>query len=117
MSTNIAVPGQNSLRRPLLWESLALACVCTLDMISTLYLIRAHIAIESNPWMAVLLAHSDAAFLVVKGATYLVPITILELLRPVRPELVPRAMRACLFGYLALYLLGSIGLKLIGGPL
>lgn len=114
MATILASIGQHSLRRPVLRESAALACVCTLDMVSTLYLIRAHIAIESNPWMALPLAHSDAAFLVVKGATYLVPITILELLRPIQPELVPRAMRACLFGYLALYLLGSIGLKLIG---
>jgi hypothetical protein len=101
-------------KRPVLIESWALTAVCTLDMISTLYLIRAHIAIESNPWMATLLAHSDAAFLIVKGATFLVPITILEVLRPLRPELVQRALRACLFGYLAMYLIGSIGLKLIG---
>jgi len=110
----IARLGSLAQRRPVLLESSALTLVCTLDMLSTLYLIRAHIAIESNPWMAVLLAHSYAAFLAVKGATFLVPIAILEILRPVRPELVQRALRTCLFGYLAMYLIGSIGLKLIG---
>ena len=114
MSPDVATLGRLASRRPVLCESALLAAVCTLDMVSTLYLIRTHLAIESNPWMAAPLAHSDAAFLLVKGATFLVPIAVLEILRPIRPELVTRALRACLLGYLALYLLGSVGLRMIG---
>ena len=100
-------------RRPVLRESVALAALCTADMISTLYWVRTRIAVESNPLFVGPLAHSDAAFLILKGASYLVPIVILELLRPLRPESVVRALRACLVGYVALYALGSLGLEII----
>lgn len=113
MRTDVSSLGRLAWRRPILLESVLLAAVCTLDMISTLYLIRTHLAIESNPLMVGPLEHSDAAFLLIKGATYMVPIMILELLRPVRPDLIQRALRVCLLGYLATYALGSIGLLLM----
>ncbi len=90
-----------------------LAALCTVDMVTTLYFVRSHLAVESNPLFVGPLAHSDAAFLVLKGASYLVPIAILETLRPLRPESVVRGLRACLVGYVALYALGSIGLLLL----
>lgn len=95
--------------RPIRWESAALAALCTADMISTLYWVRTHKAVEANPLMAGSLAHSDVAFLALKLASYLVPIAILETLRPIRPEAVVRALRVCLGGYLALYVLGTFG--------
>ena len=100
-------------RRPVLRESVALAVLCTADMISTLYWVRTQSAVESNPLFVGPLAHSDAAFLILKGASYLAPIAILEALRPLRPESVVRALRACLVGYVALYALGSLGLEII----
>ena len=104
--------GHPAWRRPVLWESLALTAVCTADMVSTLYLVRAHLAVESNALLSGSLSHSDASFLLLKGASYVVPIAILELLRTLRPDVVLRALRACLAGYIALYLLGTLGLLL-----
>ena len=101
-------------KRPLLRESILLAIICTADMVSTLYWVRNGMAVESNPLFVAPLAHSDATFLALKGASYLVPIAILEALRSVRPEAVVRALRACLVGYVALYALGLIGLGLVG---
>ena len=100
-------------RRPVLGESLALAAICTADMVSTLYLVRAHIAVESNALFVGPLAHSDAAFLLLKGLSYVVPIAILEALRSRHPGTVRRALRACIVGYVALYALGSLGLILL----
>ena len=94
--------GLQTRRRPVLRESAALALLCTADMISTLYVVRTHMAVETNPLFVGPLAHSDVAFLTLKAASYLVPIAILELIRPVRPEAV------------ALYLLGSGGVRLAG---
>ena len=101
-------------KRPLLRESVVLATVCTADMLSTLYWVRNGMAVESNPLFVTPLAHSDVTFLVLKGASYLVPITVLEALRSVQPGAVVRALRACLVGYVALYALGLIGLGLVG---
>lgn len=101
------------LRRPVLPESLALATICTADMISTLYLVRGHLAVESNPVFVPVLAHSDAAFLVLKALSYLLPIAILEGLRGSHPAQVRRGLRTCLVGYVALYALGSLGLVLL----
>ena len=112
MTKDLAGLGRLSQRRPVLRESVALAALCTADMLSTLYVVRSHLAVESNPIFVGPLAHSDFAFLAAKAVTYLVPIAVLELLRPVRPELVPNALRACVVGYVALYVLGSIGVRL-----
>ena len=95
-------------------ESTVLAAVCTADMVSTLYVVRSRMAVETNPLFVGPLAHSDLAFLGLKLVSYLLPIAALEMLRPVRPDLVPNALRACLFGYVALYVLGSIGVRLVG---
>lgn len=111
---NVASLGRLSRRRPVLRESVALATLCTADMISTLYVVRTHLAVETNPLFVGPLAHSDFAFLALKLVSYLVPIALLEMLRPVRPEMVPNALRACLVGYVALYVLGSIGVRLAG---
>lgn len=101
-------------KRSLLRESVMLATICTADMLTTLYWVRNGMAVESNPLFVGPLAHSDATFLLLKGASYLVPIAILEALRSVQPEAVVRALRACLIGYVALYALGLIGLSLVG---
>ena len=105
--------GRSAWRRSVLPESVALAAVCTADMVSTLYLVRHHLAVEANPLFVGPLERSDAAFLVLKGLSYAVPIVVLESLRSVRPEAVVRALRACLVGYLVLYVLGVLGTSLI----
>ena len=112
MTQNIRHLGRLARRRSVLPLSVALAIVCTLDMISTLYWVRTGLATESNPLFVGPLAHSDATFLLLKGASYLLPIAILEMVRPLRPEMVVHALRTCLVGYLATYGLGSIGLLL-----
>lgn len=110
MSSNLARLARG---RPVLRESALLASICLLDMVTTLYWVRNHIATESNPLFVGPLAHSDAAFLILKGASFLIPVAVLEFLRPLRPELVVHALRVCLAGYVATYVLGSIGLRLI----
>lgn len=107
----LSAPLARARKHAVLPESLILAVLCTLDMISTLYLVRGRMAVEANPLMAPSLAHSDAAFLTLKGLSYMVPIVILELLRSTRGEFVRRALRVCVGGYVVLYIVGSVAVR------
>lgn len=93
-------------------ETIILAIICLLDAASTLYLVRTGAAREFNPLLGPSLEHSNLAFLALKSASFLVPLTILERLRSKHPLLVRRALRMAVGGYVALYLLGSFGLWL-----
>lgn len=99
-------------QRSVLTETLVLTALCVLDAVSTLVMVRTGVAREANPLLVGSLAHSDAAFLALKGATFLVPIALLEILRPLRPKLIHHALRLSVLGYVAIYALGSIGLLL-----
>ena len=87
-----------------------LVALCTFDMLFTLYCVRAGLAKEANPVLQQSLARSDSAFLFIKGASFLVPITILEFIRHRRPSFVVRALRFGFVAYAVIYVVGSIAL-------
>ena len=83
----------NFATKPVLKETVLLTLTCTLDAVYTLFAVRVGWATETDPMLALPLQHSDAAFLLVKGASFLVPITALEAIRTSRPKFVPQTMR------------------------
>lgn len=97
-------------KRFVLPETVLLVALCTWDTLYTLFCVRAGLAREANPALRSSLEHSDTAFLLVKGATFLVPIIVLELIRTKRPKLVTMAMRVGFVAYSVLYIFGSIAL-------
>ena len=98
--------------RPVLRETLLLAAICWLDAVYTLLAVRMGWAHETNPLLIPALRHSDAAFMTIKGVSFLLPLAMLEGLRNRHPELIQRAVRLALLGYIAIYVFGSIGLLL-----
>jgi hypothetical protein len=98
-------------KRFVLPETLLLVSLCTWDMIYTLYCVRLGIAKETNPELKRSLAQSNTAFLLLKGATFLLPVAILEIIRTWRPQLVTLAMRIGFIAYAIIYISGSIALS------
>ncbi len=98
-------------KRFVLPETILLVTLCTWDMLYTLYCVRMGLAREANPEFKRSLAASNAAFLLQKGATFLVPVFILEIIRTWRPQLVTVAMRIGFVAYALIYVSGSIALS------
>ena len=84
------------------------------DMIYTLIAVRLGWAHEANPIMAAMLNRSDGAFIAYKLALLVVPITILELMRPKDPNLSEAALKFGSYAYLGLYGVGSIAARILG---
>ena len=100
-----------TLSRPVFPETVALITICVADMASTLWAVRMGKAAESNPVLSTSLATSNAAFIALKTALCLGPVILLELIGRYKPEMVRHAIRACLFGYLCIYVFGMIAVR------
>lgn len=98
------------LKRFVLPETVLLVTLCTWDMLYTLYCVRHGIAKESNPALRSSLHGSNISFILLKGATFLVPVAVLEIIRSIRPKFVTLAMRVGFLAYAVLYIGGSIAL-------
>lgn len=92
-------------------ETVALVAVCVFDMASTLIAVRSGRALEANPVLSASLQNSNAAFIILKTASYLGPLILLELIGRYRPEMTRNAIRACLFGYICLYVIGVVSVR------
>ncbi len=89
---------------PISGESLVILAICTLDLLSTVWLLSVGRATEANPLMAALLRHSLALFCIVKMGTVISLIAATEWYRRYNPRFVRSAMRTAIAGYLAIYL-------------
>lgn len=85
------------------WESIVIALICSLDLLSTLWLLGIGWATEANPLMARLLDHSVWLFCGVKMGTVFLLIAVAEWYRKYNPAFVRRMMRFSITAYLALY--------------
>jgi membrane associated rhomboid family serine protease len=102
------VLGKREIRPVVLPETMLLAAICFADMIQTLVVVRGHLAVEANPILAAAMSYSPWIFALVKTASFLIPLTAVEVLRPMSPRFVRLALRIGATGYLLLYLLGTM---------
>lgn len=98
--------------RPVLGATVFMTLLCFLDTASTLVVVRSGLAQESNPLLSPFLAQSDFQFVLVKGLSFVVPLVLLEILRPRSPKFIEAALKLGVVGYVALYLGGSVLLHL-----
>lgn len=87
------------------WESILLSAICIADMLSTLYWVHAHRAVEANPWMAHWLNHSDFSFCLTKLLSFVPFLIFAAYYRPRRPRLIAIALRGTIALYLLIYCL------------
>lgn len=88
--------------------TVCLAFLCFIDAAVTLYVVRMGFAKEANPLMDMFIAMGNVPFLVAKGLSFMIPLTILELLRHRRPKFINAALNVGVVGYLLVYVVGSI---------
>lgn len=84
-------------------ESIVILIICTLDLLSTVWLLAAGLATEANPLMAFLMRHSPALFCGVKMGTVFCLIGMAEWYKRYNPAFVRSVMRTAIAVYLAMY--------------
>ena len=100
------VVNKRSIQPWVLPETVILALICLGDMIQTLFVVRSGVAIEANPVLAQTLSYSPWVFALVKCASFMIPLTAVEVLRPLCPMFVRAALRIGASGYLTVYVIG-----------
>jgi hypothetical protein len=86
-------------------ESMVLAAICTVDMLLTLILVQFRLAAEQNPLMSACLNHGDATFVIVKLASFIPFIALVEVHRARNPIFVRNATRWAIVLYIAVYVM------------
>jgi hypothetical protein len=94
-----------SLKALFAWESIALFFICVADMLSTLYWVHMHMAVEANPYMNYWLQRGDVWFCAAKIVSFAPLLLVAAYYRDRRPKLV----RVSLRGAIALYLMIYVG--------
>ncbi|MEZ0324826.1 MAG: DUF5658 family protein [Fimbriimonas sp.] len=94
---------KKALWRPVLPETTLLAMICMVDMALTIVLIGMGVAREANPVLSSLVQVGIWAFAIVKTASFVVPLAIIEAIRPLSPKFIERAVQLGLIGYLITY--------------
>jgi hypothetical protein len=88
-------------------ESLVLAVICAVDLLSTLWLVGAGQATEANPVMAYYINTGGAvAFTGAKILLFGGPLFTLEVLRRRKPQFIRTMLRAAVVLYLVVYCVG-----------
>ena len=97
-------PRRRSLVAP---ESLLLAAICLLDLVTTCFWIRYREAVEGNPLMAWYLASGGTpVFVFIKFVLCVLPLFVAEWARRTRPRFVHAALRLTIAAYVTSYGLG-----------
>jgi len=87
-------------------DSLILVAICMADMIFTLYFVLAGMAVEQNPLMAACIGRSPALFVLVKMASFVPFVVVVELYRRKNPAF---ARKVCLWA-IAVYVATFVAL-------
>ncbi|MGQ9455035.1 MAG: DUF5658 family protein [Armatimonadota bacterium] len=85
-------------------ESIVLICICTTDLLSTLFLLQSHGAREGNPLMAFYLKYGIGTFVMMKLTMMILPVFIAEWSRQYRPRFVQAMLRMAIITYVGTYL-------------
>jgi len=100
-------------RNTLAVENWIILAIGTADLILTIVLIKFGIAFESNPLFAWIWHMGVVFFIGAKLFLLLGPICIFEVARKSHPRFTKFAMRFTIFAYLAMYILGMIGVNVL----
>ena len=96
-------------------ETTILAIIGCLDLLSTIYLLASHKAVEANPLMnRILIDFGPGGFCVFKALTLIIPLSIGELARKKHEALVRRMLRLCITLYIGIYMLSFLSCQVMG---
>ena len=84
-------------------ESVLLAAICIIDMVTTITLVKFRLAVEQNPLMAACLSRGVATFVMAKLLSFVPFVVVAEMHRRRNPAFVRAASRVAIFLYLFIY--------------
>lgn len=90
-------------------DSLILAAICLIDMVSTLFLVLRGWAVEQNPLMAVCLKQGPMVFVLVKLASFIPFIVAVELYRRKDAAFARLACRSAIVLYVLIFIVMTVG--------
>jgi hypothetical protein len=102
---------KKALWRPVLPETALFAMICVVDMALTIVLIVMGLAKEANPVLASLLEIGFWAFTAFKTVSFILPLAIIEVIRPLQPKFIERALQLGVAGYLIAYGVGVLAVN------
>ena len=79
--------------------------ICIADMLSTLYWVHAHMAVESNPMMEYWMRMGYGQFCAAKIISFLPLLFVAAYYRQSRPKLVALSLRGAIALYLTIYII------------
>jgi hypothetical protein len=88
--------------------ALAIVLVCMADLFLTLFAVLSGRAVESNPLLAWTFDYGPLCFALVKTASFVPGVLALEMSRIENPSFAAWAARFGVYGYMAVYLFGSL---------
>jgi len=97
-------------------QTLVLAGIGLLDLVSTLWFLHRHGAAEANPLMAYFLAKGTLAFALAKFGFLAVPLAVLEWAGRRQPAFVRRAANIAIISYVTLYFWGVARINVVPSP-
>jgi hypothetical protein len=109
----IAIRGRNTAMKPrrpakLTKQTYAIAAVCMIDLVTTVWLLTQHGAREANPIMSYFLTHGVVGFAAAKIAMTAIPLAFMEWARHRSPMMVQRALSLTVVAYVSMYALGVV---------
>jgi Domain of unknown function (DUF5658) len=108
MPSQSLVIERSGIRPRVLPETLLLGVICFADMIQTMIVVHSKLAVEANPVLAAAFAVGPWMFALVKMLSFILPLSAVELLRPLSPQFIRIALRIGSLGYLGVYILGTL---------
>jgi len=90
--------------------TVAIVAICMVDMFLTLVAVLAGKAIEANPVLSWSFDYGPMAFALAKVASFIPGVWALEMCRLHNARFAGLASRAVVYGYMAVYLIGSLKL-------
>lgn len=112
MERSLGVLSRRLYRRAILPETAVVALIGLLDLAHTIFLVGIGVAVEANPLLAPVIAKSWVLFALVKAASFLIPLTIIESIRPLSPKFIRFALRAGAIAYVTVYGLAFLHVNL-----
>lgn len=97
---------QHVLRRQISAETAAIALICCVDLLTTLFWVSQGKAKEGNPVMAYFLQIGTGAFISAKVLTFAPALVAAEWYRQRNPAFVKRLLQWVIVAYLAIYIAG-----------
>jgi hypothetical protein len=88
------------------WDSVLFACICLLDMLSTIYFVQSGGATEANPVLAGTFRYGIWCFVLAKLCSFMPALVVAAYFRDRYPSFIGVCLRGAMIAYAIIYAIG-----------